>query len=335
MTRQNIGVGATANDGSGDTLRQTGTKINANFVELYNKLGGDSDVLSGRIAVTSDGLQFEGSAVDDFETSLTAVNPTADRAITLPDASGEVLLSTAAQTVTNKTLTNAVLSNIGVGNPTLQINDYSNNHKYSLITPELAANHNIRLPILTDSDSFIFAATNQTLTNKTLTSATLVTPKLSNRVDDVNGAEILEVEATASAVNHVKIKNSVTGSGAQVSVAGDDTNISLLVGAKGNGSVVIAKNAYGTNTQTASGVASLLATYIIANSGSAMAISLSNGTVGGEYKIFTNKGAGITTITPTNFAQGTTIALDQHDTTTLIWDGANWNLLAQHGATVA
>ena len=39
MTRQNIGIGSAANDGNGDTLRQAGTKINANFAEVYAFLG--------------------------------------------------------------------------------------------------------------------------------------------------------------------------------------------------------------------------------------------------------------------------------------------------------
>ena len=50
-------------------------------------------------------LQFEGSAVDDFETTLSVTNPTADRTITLPNASGNVVLDTLAQTLTNKTIT--------------------------------------------------------------------------------------------------------------------------------------------------------------------------------------------------------------------------------------
>ena len=37
-------------------------------------------------------IQFEGSAYNDFETSLTVAGPTADRTITLPDASGTVAL---------------------------------------------------------------------------------------------------------------------------------------------------------------------------------------------------------------------------------------------------
>ena len=43
MTRQNISVGTSANDGTGDTLRSAGNKINENFVEIYNFLGTEGD----------------------------------------------------------------------------------------------------------------------------------------------------------------------------------------------------------------------------------------------------------------------------------------------------
>lgn len=36
MTKQVIGIGATANDGTGDPLRTAFDKINQNFTELYN-----------------------------------------------------------------------------------------------------------------------------------------------------------------------------------------------------------------------------------------------------------------------------------------------------------
>jgi hypothetical protein len=38
-------------------------------------------------------ITFEGSTTDEFETVLTVVNPTADRTVSLPDASGTVALS--------------------------------------------------------------------------------------------------------------------------------------------------------------------------------------------------------------------------------------------------
>ena len=55
-------------------------------------------------------ITFEGSTDDAFETSLAVTDPTADRTITFPDASGTVVTTTATQTLTNKTLTNPTIN---------------------------------------------------------------------------------------------------------------------------------------------------------------------------------------------------------------------------------
>ena len=82
MTRQNIGVGASANDGTGDTLRTAGNKINENFVELYRFLGGgDSNNVSAQLTLEDSAIVFEGASSDAHETRLTAVDPTADTAV--------------------------------------------------------------------------------------------------------------------------------------------------------------------------------------------------------------------------------------------------------------
>lgn len=109
MTRQNINTGSSANDGTGDTLRSAGTKINENFQEIYTKLGGDSSTLTAQISLKDSGgvgtIIFEGVSADDFETKLIATDPTADRTIVFPNAGGNIVLDTATQTLTNKTLT--------------------------------------------------------------------------------------------------------------------------------------------------------------------------------------------------------------------------------------
>ena len=40
MGKSVINNGSSANDGTGDTLRAAATKINNNFTEIYNLLGG-------------------------------------------------------------------------------------------------------------------------------------------------------------------------------------------------------------------------------------------------------------------------------------------------------
>lgn len=51
---------------------------------------------------------FEGATDDGFETTLTVTDPTADRTITFPNATGTVVLLDATQTLSNKTLGNAL-----------------------------------------------------------------------------------------------------------------------------------------------------------------------------------------------------------------------------------
>jgi hypothetical protein len=326
MARQNIGIGTSANDGTGDTLRIAGEKINENFVEIYQKLGGDSDALSTGITFTDSEIVFEGSAVDNFETFLSAINPTADRNIYLPNASGTLLLDSASQTLTNKTLTSPVIT-------TPQINDVSLDHQYIVVPSELVADRNINLPLLTDSDTFVFNNHTATLTNKTLTTPTLTSPKIGTAINDTNGAELIKVTATASAVNEITLANAATGGKPTITASGDDTNITTQLNGKGTGSIEINKLAITSSTITVDGAASTTAGYIICNKGSALAVSLANGTVVGETKIFTNKGAGTATITPSSFAAGTSFAIAQNEGAQVIWDGTNWFLIGNQSVT--
>jgi hypothetical protein len=116
MTRQNIGIGNSANDGNGDTLRQAGSKINSNFAEVYSLLGGgDSSNLSTQIILENDAVAFEGTGADDFETRLKVINPTSDRIISLPNATGTIILQDTTDTLTNKTLTTPTIASITNG----------------------------------------------------------------------------------------------------------------------------------------------------------------------------------------------------------------------------
>jgi hypothetical protein len=55
-------------------------------------------------------IVFEGATPDAFETTLTVVDPTQDNTITLPNTTGTVVIATATQTLTNKTLTSPTIS---------------------------------------------------------------------------------------------------------------------------------------------------------------------------------------------------------------------------------
>ncbi len=50
-----------------------------------------SPLISG-LSITDSSIIFEGSSADEFETTLTVTNPTADRTITIPNATGTIAL---------------------------------------------------------------------------------------------------------------------------------------------------------------------------------------------------------------------------------------------------
>jgi len=71
----------------------------------------------------------------------------------------------------------------------------------------------------------------QTLTNKTLTS-----PKIGTNILDTNGAELLNLTATASAVNELTLANAASGNSPIISATGE-TNVGITLTPKGSGAV--------------------------------------------------------------------------------------------------
>ena len=71
-----------------------GDKINSVFDKFINWIGTEhqSDGKHKDININGSKITFEGSVEDDYKTKLEVTNPTINRTITLPDASGEVSL---------------------------------------------------------------------------------------------------------------------------------------------------------------------------------------------------------------------------------------------------
>lgn len=306
MAKQNISTGSSANDKTGDTLRSAADKINSNFSEIYTYLGGDSTTLGSQVTIEDSVIAFEGSSADSFETRLGVINPTAHNVARLPNASGNIVLDTNTVTLTNKTLTTPVIASLKPSGATT-----------------------LTMPAATDT--LVGRATTDTLTNKTLTTPAVYRPIIQQAINDSSGNELLILTRAGSAVNEVTLGNAATGNPPSISATGGNTNINLDVNAKGTGCVELSKAAYTSSTITANGAASASVTFIIGNKGSALAVSLADGTTVGEHKIFTNKGAGVMTVTPSNFAQGTSFALAQNDGCQCVWDGANWFLIGNQG----
>ena len=108
MAYQALGLGSSANDGTGDDLRTGGDKINDNFVELYTKLGNGSALSNLTFPTGTDTIV--GRATTDTLTNKTLTAPTIATitnggTVTIPSGADTLVARTSTDTLTNKTLT--------------------------------------------------------------------------------------------------------------------------------------------------------------------------------------------------------------------------------------
>jgi hypothetical protein len=140
--------------------------------------GNLSDITN--IGVFTSTIVMEGSTADDHELTISAGDPTADRTATFPDATGTIVLDTATQTLTNKTLTIPTISSIINGAATLTL---------PTSTGTIALTTDIPAGVVTESGT-------QTLTNKTLTSPVVSGLTLSDSSIVIEGSSANDFETT-------------------------------------------------------------------------------------------------------------------------------------------
>ena len=97
-----------ATTGHGATGAVVGT---TNTQTLTNKTLTSPEV-SG-LTLTDASIVFEGATANAFETTLTVTDPTADRTVTIPDATTTLVGTDTTQTLTNKTLTSPTITGTG------------------------------------------------------------------------------------------------------------------------------------------------------------------------------------------------------------------------------
>ena len=178
-------------------------------------------------SLSAESFIFEGDTNDDFETTLTVTDPTADRTITLPNLTGTVSLITATETLTNKTMTTptlttpvinagAQLKNGATSAGFAEFFEDSDNgtNKVTLIGPASTADVTLTLP----------AETGTVLSTGT-TANTLITGQTSITSGDVASGsdELLISDASASTFKRVTVDNLISSAGGLTSVAADSS----------------------------------------------------------------------------------------------------------------
>jgi hypothetical protein len=324
MAYQAIGRGTSANDGTGDDLRSGAGKLNANFVEIYTKLG-DGSTLSSDSFVTLTGSEtltnktITGSLTGNA-TTATALAAAVNIAGQAFDGSGAITIAstdlsdgasvvteTSTDTLTNKTLTAPAINGVVGG-----------------------------------------TATSQTIT-------TLTTGEIQNSTGNLTvdtATQIVEIKGDGSAVEgQIKLNCHANSHGQTIKPQPHSaavTNTSLLP--DGASSTLVSKVSADvltnktladlkTSVQTLSGAGAIdVVTGVTeVTTTAADALTLANGTVG-QIKIIVMKvDGGDGTITPVTFAGGTTITMnDAGDSVMLTYATTiGWVLVANNGCTIA
>ena len=100
--------------GSSPTTAITMSGANVTIAGNLTVSGTTTTIDSSTIEVTNS-FTFEGSTADSFETTLTVEDPTADRTVTIPNATTQLVGRDTTDTLTNKTLTTPVITEIDSG----------------------------------------------------------------------------------------------------------------------------------------------------------------------------------------------------------------------------
>ena len=336
MAYQSLGLGSSANDGTGDDLRTGGDKINDNFVEIYTKLGTGTALTSGisadatTVTLTSPNINqiiFEGSTADANETTLAVADPTADRTVTLPDATGTVLLDSLIELANGSAITDD------------SQNEYLKFTKLASAVNELTIRN---------------AATGGAASSGTLTAPTLEASGGDTNVDLAllpKGTGHVAIRSAGGTNNQGAIRlNCEVNTHGQTLMAqphsASDSGFFMLPkdggSARATPNVLLsgAKTVGASETITSSGAVSLNTLVTVLNSSSGVqALTLAAG-VAGQLKVITMGTAGnASTMTVANgnlAGMSTSIVWDAvGEGVTLLYNGAKWVVVGNFGVTIS
>ena len=123
--------------------------------------------LTGVVLSGASPLVFEGATADSYETTLAFTDPTADRVITVPNATDTLVGKATTDTLTNKSIdlgTNTLTGSLAEWNTALQGDSFATLTGTETLTNKILTSPTINSPTIT----------NVTATNLTLTDASIV-----------------------------------------------------------------------------------------------------------------------------------------------------------------
>ena len=307
MAYQAIGRGTSANDGTGDDLRSGAGKLNANFVEIYTKLG-DGSTLSSDSFVTLTGSETLTNKT--ITGSLTGNATTATALAAAVNIAGQAFDGSGAITIASTDLSDAATLVTAASTTTLT--------NKTLTAPILGGD------VTTASGNLIVDSATQIVEVKGDGSAVEGMIKLNCHAN--SHGQTIKPQPHSAAVTNISLLPAGASSTLVSKVSADVLTNKTLADLK-------------TSVQTLSGAGAIdVVTGVTeVTTTAADALTLANGTVG-QIKIIVMKAdGGDGTITPVTFAGGSTITMnDVGDSVMLTYATTiGWVLVANNGCTIA
>ena len=279
LTSSSLTIGSTA-VGLGATV---GTFAGLTSLASTTLISGVVDAANA-ITIASGQIVFEGATANDFETTLAVTDPTADRTITFPDATGTVALTsdisypvTASNTVTLTNKTIALGSNT-VSGTIAQFNTAVTDATLATTTgTETLTNKTLNLASNTLSGTlaqFNTAVSNATLVSttgtETLTNKSLTAPVLTG--SSTSAGSIIFKEDTDNGTNSATLKGPASTADVTITLPAETGTVlttasSIANSNLANSSVTIGSTglALGSSATSFTGLASITSTAVVTN----------------------------------------------------------------------
>ena len=367
MAQQTVGIGSSANDGTGDPLRTAFTKINENFTELYATTGMDTDkgidinantITStstnediiidpngtGKIELAADveidnGININGS-------TITALTTNGDITIT-PNGTGGVVLDSIKVTENEIAATNTnddlKLSAAGTGNVVMGAIRINGSQISSDDSNAIQIKETLQVDNLSSDDSSALNVTS----GMTIAGAVDVNGTLSASTVDVN--TIQSTDSAGVVVNDgLSVAGPLNGAGSSVLQITDGIDVeaaSTFEGAVTFDSNILANGYLRYSTETISGdgagtdaIGVNTGVTFLNTSGGTSSLTFADGVSGQVKHIIMVVAGAAATLDNTNLNVSTSIVFDAvGEAATLVFDGTTnkWNIVGFQGATVS
>lgn len=179
---------------------------------------------SKNLLVPGESIIIEGLTNNDFETTITVVDPTEDRTITIPNVTGTVITTGNLSDITN----------IGVFSSTIVMEGATNDaFELTLSAGDPVADRTLTFPDATDT--LVGKATTDTFTNKSISlGSNTVTSTLAQLNTAVSDADVASLAGSETLTNKTIAigSNTVSGTIAQFNTALTDADFATLAGSE-------------------------------------------------------------------------------------------------------